>query len=133
MDNAEFIDILRIVLTVSTGFGTMVMAILLREVILDFQAARALRDRPDVAAAIGVAQGEVMDQCIRIVAVGALFIAGLSSMIDGSSIAAVMIIISALAQVWLATVKLQRRRKIFRDIRQTHRPSRRVRNHAPPE
>lgn len=110
------LDALRLVWMVGTGVGTLIMLYLLREVVADVEAIEAL-DRPGLALARDLSQGEVTDQTIRLFAVGTLFIAGVSSYARLPELTVVLLLVSALAQVALAVVKVTRRRRVFRDIR----------------
>lgn len=109
------VDLLTLFWTVGTGIGTIAMAVLVYYAYQDRQAIRALR-RPGIDVARVMADGEFTDQLVRLVAVGALFLAGMLALDHIRDEVVTMLIVSAAAQVFLGTIKLQRRRRIFRGI-----------------
>lgn len=119
------LETVRVVWTVGTGFGLATMLMLLREVMLDDRAIRQV-SRPGIAVLQMTTRGEIVDQCIRTVSVGSMFLAGLASLLDEqprgrrsrSGVATLLLLMcSAASQVFLATVKLQRRRSMIKAIR----------------
>jgi hypothetical protein len=110
-------EILRLVWTVGTGIGTLVMVVLLQEVRQDAWAMAQVR-RPGLDVLRMFTLGEVTDQSIRLASVMSLFAAGLltyaGAMFSPEVIG--LLCLSATAQVWLGLVKLGRRRKIFRAL-----------------
>jgi hypothetical protein len=109
-------DVLRWTWTLATGFGTLMMLVLLREVIIDNWAISQVR-RPGTDVLRMIARNEVTDQWIRLAAIGTLFVAGVASLIHLTEIALWLLIASALAQIFLGTAKVLHRRKLFRQIR----------------
>jgi hypothetical protein len=111
------VDVLRAVWTGGTGLGTLIMIALLREVMIDNWAISQIR-RPGTDVLRVVAQGEVWDQTIRLTGVASLFFAGVLSYVPGTGeFVLMLLVLSAAAQVFLATVKMNRRRQLMRTLR----------------
>ena len=109
-------DVLRLVWTAGTGVGTLIMAILVWDVYADYRALPA-ETPPGNEAMRLIARGEVVDQCVRLLAVGALFIAGIFSYLQDGQVVIILLMVSAAGQVFLGTIKLRRRQQIFDQLR----------------
>jgi len=104
------LEILRVAWVNGTFLGTLLMLILLREVWLDHRATRTKRERI-------VTRAEIRDQAIRLVAIASLLAAGVLSYFMKSELVLSMFLISALAQIILAGVKLYSRGRLFNALR----------------
>jgi hypothetical protein len=107
-------EILRLIWTIGTGLGTLVMLVLLREVRQDAWAMAQVRP-PGLDVLRMFTLGEVMDQSIRLSSIVLLFLAGVLSYLGPyfTPVVIGLLCLSAAAQVWLGVVKLNRRRRIF--------------------
>jgi hypothetical protein len=62
-------------------------------------------------------RGDVWDQAVLTIAVGALFVAGLMAILGVTFVAIPLLVLSAASLVYLGILKLFRRRRIFRTLR----------------
>jgi hypothetical protein len=110
------LEALRVVWTVSTGIGALIMLYLLREVWIDDHAIGQVR--PPRADFLRVhTRGEVWDQAILTIKALLLFLAGVLAITLDGPWPIPPIVLSAGLLVLLGVFKFQRRRRIFRTLR----------------
>lgn len=116
MTSLEILTALRLIWTIGTGIGTVVMLVLLREVWIDDQAIHQVRPPRTDFLRIHT-RGEVWDQAVLTIKVALLFMAGLLAITVDSFWPIPPIVLSAGLLVLLGLVRIRRRRRIFRTLR----------------
>jgi hypothetical protein len=111
------IDALRVIWTLATGIGTILMLVLLREAWLDRWAIRQVR-RPGTDVLRLQTEGEVWDQAVLTLTLLSLFLTAVASYIGlGTALGIPLLVVCASGLVTLGVMKVRRRRRVFRQLR----------------
>lgn len=114
--NVLSIDQLRALWTVGTLFGSVVMLLLTREAIRDEDAVRLLA-RPGTEVLRLYLRGEVWDHSLLMLALLAMFFAGLLSYLGLTMVVIPLLVLAAGLLVALGVMKADRRRRMFSSVK----------------